>query len=292
MLENGPQAARLGGRHRNADRAQQPALWQSLRARDLGPRITTIDGLENAAARTTAYQQPRLAPGLPEGDVHDLRVRRIHDHVRHTGAVVAEQDVLPRAAAVGRAIHAAFLVRTEHVTQRAHEYDVGVVGIDAHARDVLRLFETHVRPRFAGIDGLPHAVAMRHVATNWRFTTAHPHHIGIAVLHGNRANGAAKVLVGYGDGSLATIHGLPDAAAGGAHVVLVGTGDRAGNGDHATGLVRADVAPGDPEGGIGGAGLRRAAGAAAWLGGEGNCAGGENAAGSEDLTRGGVHDWS
>ena len=243
MLKNRPQATRLGRRHRNADCAQQPALRQSFRARDLGPRITTVCGFKDAAASATAYQQPRLSAGLPEGDVHDLRVRRIHDHVRHTGAVVAKQDVFPRAAAVGGAIHAAFLVRTEHVTQRAHKDDVGVVGIDAHARDVLRLLETHVRPRLTGIGALPHTVAVRHVAANRRFTTAHPHDIGIAVLHRNRADGAAEVLVGYRTHGLAAVGGFPDAAAGSAHVVLIGTRDGAGYGNHATCLIGADVAP-------------------------------------------------
>ena len=290
MFENRPQPARLGRRHRNPHRAQQAGLRQPLRTRDLGPRVATVGGFENAAACATAHQQPRLPPGLPEGDVHDLRVRRIHDHVRDTSAVVAEQDVLPRLATIGGAIDAAFLIRAEHMPQRAHEHDVGVGGVDTHARDVLRLLEPHVRPRLAGIEALPHAFTMRHVAANGCFPPAHPHHIGVGGLHGNRPDRATEILVGHRHCRLATVGGFPDAATGGAHVVLIGALGGASHGNHTTRLVGADVAPGDTEGGVGAAGLRRAAGAALRCGGQGT--GGEETAGSEDVSGGKDHEWA
>src|SRR5438270_482657 len=64
-LDDGEHAIRLGARSAHADLAQH-AFGQVLVARDLGPGVSAVGRLEQAAAGPTAGQAPRRPTGLPE----------------------------------------------------------------------------------------------------------------------------------------------------------------------------------------------------------------------------------
>src|SRR6185312_1510010 len=120
--------------------------------------------------------------------------------------------------------------------------DVGIARVELDPRDLLRLLETHRRPRLTAVGGLPHAVAVRDVAADGILATADPHDIRILLIDGERADRAAEIVVGDGRRGLAAIDRLPDTAARGAEVVLIGASVGARDGDHAAGRVGADVA--------------------------------------------------
>ncbi len=149
------------------------------------------------------------------------------------------QDLPP----VRRLVDPALGVRGPYVPQRRDVDDVVVARVDADAADLLRGVEPHVLPRLAGVGALPHAVAVGHVAADRRLAAADVHDVGIALAHRDRADRAAEESVAHRLGGVAAVRGFPDAAAGGAHVVLVGPRHRAGHSRHAAGAVGADVAP-------------------------------------------------
>src|SRR5712691_10135081 len=67
-LDDGVQPIDLGTRSTDADLAQR-AFGQAFVARDLGPGIARVDGLEQTAVRAAAGQARRIAASLPEGGV-------------------------------------------------------------------------------------------------------------------------------------------------------------------------------------------------------------------------------
>src|SRR5207247_987065 len=100
------------------------------------------------------------------------RVCRIERQVDRAGVAIDEEDALPRLAAVFAAIDAARLVRAEGMTHRRDVHELGIRRMDADARDVARVLEPDVRPRFSGVGRLPHPFAVRDVAANGLLATA------------------------------------------------------------------------------------------------------------------------
>ena len=74
-------------------------------------------------------------------------------------AFSGSQRVLPRLAAVGRAIDALAVVL--RVALRRRDDEVRILRIDHDLVDLRRLLEADVRPRLAGVGRLVHAVAER-----------------------------------------------------------------------------------------------------------------------------------
>ena len=95
---------------------------------------------------------PRVQHGIPEGSIQDSRVRQVDQQVYRAGRFAAEQHMLPRFAAIGRAIDAAFAVRAEAMPQRSHVHHVRVVWMDADTRDAMRFRESDVLPALPAID--------------------------------------------------------------------------------------------------------------------------------------------
>jgi hypothetical protein len=190
-----------------------------------------------------ADQQPGLAARLPERGVEHVWIRRVHHELDRARRVISKEDFLPGLAAVGGLEHAAFGIRRPDVAERGHVRHVRVARIEHDARDLLRLLEPDVLPRLAGVGGLPHSVAVRHVAANRILAAADPDYIGILLVDGNGADAAAEVGVAHRYGGLAAVGGFPDTTARGAEVVLSWTRDRTGNGDDSTGGIGADDAP-------------------------------------------------
>src|SRR6185295_16419835 len=72
------------------------------------------------------------------------------------------------------------LIRTEEMTDRGNEHDVGVAWIDDDPADGLRLSEPHVAPRGAAVDRAIDAVAPGRALAIVRLARSRPHDIRIA----------------------------------------------------------------------------------------------------------------
>src|SRR5579884_4309272 len=111
------------------------------------PGFAAIDGFEDAAALAAADQFVGAANGLPEGGIEDARVVGVYRQVAGPGPLATEQHALPRLAAILRTIDAAFRVRPVRVSLRGHVNKIGIMGMDAHLRDMPRIRQAEMRPR-------------------------------------------------------------------------------------------------------------------------------------------------
>src|ERR1041384_3279759 len=111
--------------------------------------------------------------------------------------------------------------------------------------DLPRLHQSHVRPGLPRVGALVDPVAVGDVAADRELAASHVHDIGIRFAHRDRADRPAEILVAHRRPRLSAVGGLEDPAAGGAHVVLVGPGGRAGHGHRAAAPLGADAAPGE-----------------------------------------------
>ena len=223
-------AIRVGARHGDTDVAPDAGRQPGV-SRDLGPGVATVSRLEHPRARSARPQLPRPAVRLPQSGVQHARVVRVHHQVHHARGIVAEENLLPRAAAILGTEDAALGVGTEHVTQRADVHEIRVGRMHHDVADVLGVAQTHEPPCATRVGGLPHTVAVRSVAADRELAAPDVDDVGVGRSHANGANGAAEIAVRHGAPCLSAVGGLEDASAGGAHPVLVGAGDAAGNGD-------------------------------------------------------------
>src|SRR4029450_6715371 len=111
-----PDAARPRRRDRHADLAQH-ARGQAGLGRNLLPGVAAVRAAEQAAARTAAGNVPEVALGLPHRGEQQARVVGIHREVDRARDVAAIEDPFPGRAAILWAVHAAFAVGPEDVTQ-------------------------------------------------------------------------------------------------------------------------------------------------------------------------------
>ena len=236
-------AARVGAGDRQADLAEH-APGQTGMTRDLGPMIAAVGRREDAAARPAARHLPGIAGRLPERDVQHARVVRIDDDLVGAGPVVAEQDLLPGLPAVFRPVDAALRVRRRVMTERGDVHEIRVGRIDPDLGDHLRLGQADMRPCLAAVRRLVRAVALNDVAANVCLAGADVDHVRVRRRDRDRANRrGVDQSVGDRPPGHAAVGCLPQTAAGGAHVVLVGSRDAAGHGNRSTAASRSHAAP-------------------------------------------------
>ena len=182
----------------------------------IGERLpcgAAVDGLEDAVAagaKALALDEALLL--LPECRVNDIRIRWIDADVVSAGVLVLVEHLLERCAAVGRPKYPALGVRTIRMTERRNEEPIRIGGVDVDVADHLRIVQTEVRPRLAGVGGLVHAVALREVGTDDARPTADIDDVGITRRHGDRTDGAGGLVVEEGEPRGPVVGGAPHAA--------------------------------------------------------------------------------
>ena len=151
-------------RDRHAD-----AAGVGRQRRDLRPRLARVERLveRRAVGGRLGRRRRSAAPAASAEAATRALGRREHD-VRHVVGVLdvaravrvlRPQRVLPRPAAIGRAVDA--LARVSGVALRRGDDEVGILRVDDHLVDLDGLLEADVRPRLARVGGLVHAVAER-----------------------------------------------------------------------------------------------------------------------------------
>ena len=203
-----------------------------------------------------------MASALPAGCVHNVRVLRIDEDIRNARVFRNGEHVLPSLAAIRGAIEPALAAGTPKRALCGNPDGVRVAWVDDDFADMFAGLEAHVFPGTAAILGLVDAIPPANAALCVVFAASDPDDIGAFWVDRDGPDGIRRFIVKYRRESRAVVGGLPDAAAGSAHIPggFVGWVDGDGN-DAAAGDRRADLTRGD-----GGEGQRCAACGAAWWG--------------------------
>ena len=209
--------------------------------RELLPGVAAVARDVEAAAGAAALHVPREPPRLPEAGEEDVGVRGIDGDVGRAGVAVLLQDLLPRLAAVARAVDAALGVRAERVAEHRRERDVGVLRVHDHRADLPFLLPD-VRPGLAGVGRLVDAVAGRDVAADVGLAGADVDDVGIARRDRDRSDRRDRLVVEDGLPGRPAVGRLPDAARRGGGVVDQRVPRHARRARHASAGGGADVA--------------------------------------------------
>ena len=156
----------------------------------------------------------REPPGFPVDD--DIHRPRLGTHI---------EDFLPGVAPIGGTKDPALLVVAVRMSERRDINDVGIGGVHANARDRLCIRQAQVPPGLAAVGGLVDAVALGDAAAELGLAHANVNDVRVGFRYGHRAHrGAGHLPVGDREPGVAAVRGLPEPAAGGPEVVLVGPG--------------------------------------------------------------------
>ena len=208
------------------------------------PRLAAVGGFEKT---TTASRPRRVLPRtlalLPEVRVDDLRIIRVDVDVVAAGVLVALENGLERLSAVEAAVDAAFPARSIRVAEDGDEDPERIDRIDGDHRDLLRVVQAEVRPRFAGIVGLVHAVTDGEVGARESLAAAYIYGIGIRGGDGDRADRLRGLVIEDWLPGASRVGGFPDAAVHLRHVEGVRLIGDTGSGARASAAQWSDPAP-------------------------------------------------
>src|SRR5688572_788115 len=122
---------------------------------------------------------PGLAFETPHAGVKNVWVGRIDIKICDAVLVVDVKSFGPRLAAVSRHEHAALIIWTKSMSERADVNDVRVLRIDGYCRNAFGIFETHVLPCLPAVSRFVNAIAERNAVANVRFACSDPDNIVI-----------------------------------------------------------------------------------------------------------------
>src|SRR5262249_36605637 len=147
-----------------------------------------------------------------------VRILSVHRDVDRARVVAHRQHLLPRLAAVLRAIDTALLVGAEDVAEHGHVGDVWILRVDPDVAYEASFRQADVLPRLARVGRLVHSVTERHVAARARRSGAHVNDARVRFGDVDGADGPdADLSVGHWDPLRAGVGRLEHTARG-AHI--------------------------------------------------------------------------
>src|SRR5439155_22349712 len=121
--------------------------------------------------------------------------RGIEDYVREPSVRVDILDVLPGASAIGGSEKPSITTCSPQGACRSSEDDLRTRRMDNDASDVLRLPESHVRPRLSTILRLVDSISPRRAALVVRLARSNPNDVRIARRNGDVTNRCSTLMI-------------------------------------------------------------------------------------------------
>ncbi len=149
--------------HANVGAAEQASRQA---ARKLGPGVTAIDGLVEAAILAARGDCPRPANAVPHRGIERLGIIGGHFQIGRAKRLVDEQHLRPGLAAVAGAIDAAILAIGKGVAGAGHEHFIRVGRVDADGGNLADIAQADERPGLGAVHRFPDAAPDRDVAAN------------------------------------------------------------------------------------------------------------------------------
>src|SRR5690606_31387332 len=132
-LDERVHTTRYGARNVDADLADKPGRQT---VRQLRPVVAAVRRLPQPALFGAADDRPRLALAAPRGRIDLIRIRGVHREIDEAGRIGDEQDLLPRAAAILRAVNAAIGIGTRRRAQRRDIHEIGILRVRLDRADL------------------------------------------------------------------------------------------------------------------------------------------------------------
>ena len=130
-----PHAVRIHRGNCNADDADG-SLRQTGLARDLRPRVSSVDTLPQSRSFAATLQTVRRSQHSPRRSINHSRIVGVEDEVNRADFVVDKQNFLPSRPSISRAKHAAFWIRSVQVPHRRDVNQVWIARMNSDSRDV------------------------------------------------------------------------------------------------------------------------------------------------------------
>jgi hypothetical protein len=129
------------------------------------------------------------------------------------------------------------------MSERRDVDEIGILGMNDDAADLLRVGESDARPRLPAIDRFEHPLALRDIGAHVRLARSDVDHLRIRRRDRNRPDRTDRLRVEDGMPRAAGIHGLPHSAIHAAEVEVLRLTRDSADGEHASGAERSDEAP-------------------------------------------------
>src|SRR6185437_2675224 len=94
---------------------------------------------------TAVNQRPKFSFALPGGGVENIRVRRVHSHIRNARVLADRENLGPSFPAVARLVESAVSAAIPQRPLRGDVNCVRILWVDDDFADVLRILQAHVR---------------------------------------------------------------------------------------------------------------------------------------------------
>ena len=221
VFDDGPNSIGILGRNRHPN----DAIDAAGHARFIGkvfPSIAAIGAFPEFGIRAAAVHAVPIAGHVPGTGVDDARVIGVEDEVGSARLIVNVEDFFPALAPVHAAEYAAHFVGFPEVAQSSYVQHVGVFGVDPNAGNVPGILQANAFPGRPCIGGFPKPSSGSDVVAQGLFAFPYVDDVGVALRHGHRTNGTAKVFVADVVPGLACILGAPDSPTNGTEVVQIG----------------------------------------------------------------------
>src|SRR5579859_8186412 len=140
---------------------------------------------------------PRRPPRLQQSCEHDLWIPRLHSQIDRPRIFVLEQHLLPRLPAIVRTKNSALLIRSISMSQRCHKNFLRVFGVHQNLRNLPRILQPDVLPRFSSVRRFIHPVPGRNARAHVRLARSHVNYVRIRRRHPNRPDRSDRLCVKY-----------------------------------------------------------------------------------------------
>ena len=213
--------------------AEQLRPRQAVVVRDVQPASRAVRGRVGIPGRPAR---------LPKRGIDRRAIRRCGE-IDRAGVRIVKENARPRRAAIGRPIHAAFLVWRISMTERSHQQRAGIMRVDEDATDLPRSLESDRPPGGTGIGRSIHSVAVDDVGAHVGFAAPDIHGLGIARRNRDRADRGHRLRIHDREPGAPGIRGFPDTTADRTEVSGLRIAGDAGRRERTATAKRSDRAP-------------------------------------------------
>src|ERR1700722_81298 len=159
------------------------------------PGCSTVPRAVKSTSRSAAGHTPGSAASLPQRCEKNVGVVRVEGDIDASGVLIFVQHLFPGLAAIGGTENTAFGVWPIRVSERCHENNIRIVGIDNDFADSAAIVQADIFPALAPVKRFVNSITLSNVSANARLARANVNGVVIGIGHSKTANRSASLFV-------------------------------------------------------------------------------------------------